>query len=103
MRINSAKFVIMLERLESVLAQLLGKFLQPHEIVEPLFHGKAQVLPNKGPIDAFLVGLDNWISYFMIRFRSHSYELYPTGFLLRRDFLSLRGVWGNRNTTHKRF
>jgi len=41
MRINSAKFVIMLERLESVLAQLLGKFLQPHEIVEPLFHGKA--------------------------------------------------------------
>ena len=103
MRINSAKFVIMLERLESVLAQLLGKFLQPHEIVESLFHGKAQVLPNKCPIDAFLVGLDNWISYLMISFRSRSYELYPTGFLLRRDFLSLRGVWGQRVHFQRRF
>src|SRR6266850_4600316 len=96
MRINSAKFVIMLERLRSVLAQLFGKFLQPHEIVEPLFHGKAQVLSNKGPIDAFLVGLDNGIGYSMVRFRFHSCELYPTQFHLSRDFLSSRGVWGQR-------
>src|SRR3954453_15854041 len=37
----------------------LGKALEPHQIAQPLLDGQLEVLPEKGPVDIFLVGLDD--------------------------------------------
>src|SRR3982750_3642911 len=38
-----------------------GKGLEPHQIAQPLLDGLFEVLPEKSPVDVFLVGLDDWI------------------------------------------
>src|SRR5262249_7318771 len=40
---------------------LFGKALEPHQVAQPLLDGQLEVLPEKGPVDIFLIGLDDGI------------------------------------------
>jgi hypothetical protein len=40
---------------------LFGKALEPHQIAQALLDGQLEVLPEKGPVDIFLIGLDDGI------------------------------------------
>src|SRR5947209_2594538 len=40
---------------------LFGKALEPHQVAQALLDGQLEVLPEEGPVDVLLVGLDDGI------------------------------------------